>query len=199
MREESALLLYQKICSLLRSFILSLLSQAYSLLATRRAQAPAAGGRSIASLLRKTHLASFSRLARAPYAHTALHTRLTMRCRSSPLAVAAFALAASIPAFAQVTPTAPGPGDSYRVGADCIAEWDPDSTGVRACLLHESRWRTATRRALGRGMRELTRWIIQTWTSFDIDLMSGSNTAMVIDCSFDRSAFADLHSLNRRL
>ncbi|KAG0144710.1 hypothetical protein CROQUDRAFT_134201 [Cronartium quercuum f. sp. fusiforme G11] len=51
-------------------------------------------------------------------------------------------------ARAAVTPTAPGPGQSFAEGSDCLIQWDLDSTGK--------------------------------WSSFSIDLMSGSNTGMTL-------------------
>ncbi|TKA53070.1 hypothetical protein B0A53_03950 [Rhodotorula sp. CCFEE 5036] len=56
-------------------------------------------------------------------------------------------LSAAQAAYADVVPTAPGPGEVFRVGQKCNIQWDLDTTG--------------------------------TWTSFEIQLMTGSNLNMV--------------------
>ncbi|GAA5866315.1 hypothetical protein JCM3774_006613 [Rhodotorula dairenensis] len=56
-------------------------------------------------------------------------------------------LSAAQQAYADVIPTAPGPGEVFRVGQKCNIQWDLDTTG--------------------------------TWTSFEIQLMTGSNLNMV--------------------
>ncbi|GAA5980996.1 hypothetical protein JCM10908_003945 [Rhodotorula pacifica] len=57
------------------------------------------------------------------------------------------ALSAAKAVHADVVPTAPGPGEVFRVGQKCNIQWNLDTTG--------------------------------TWTSFEIQLMTGSNLNMV--------------------
>ncbi|POY70326.1 hypothetical protein BMF94_6606 [Rhodotorula taiwanensis] len=62
-------------------------------------------------------------------------------------AAAVVALSAATAVLGDVVPTAPGPGEVFRVGQKCNIQWNLDTTG--------------------------------TWTSFEIQLMTGSNLAMV--------------------
>ncbi|KAG0662916.1 hypothetical protein C6P46_003004 [Rhodotorula mucilaginosa] len=62
-------------------------------------------------------------------------------------------LSAAQAAYADVVPTAPGPGEVFRVGQKCNIQWDLDTTG--------------------------------TWTSFEIQLMTGSNLNMVVGSDLD--------------
>ncbi|BGP21245.1 cell wall beta-glucan synthesis family protein [Rhodotorula toruloides] len=61
--------------------------------------------------------------------------------------ILALGVLAAAAASAQVVPTAPGPGEVFKVGSKCNIEWNLDTSG--------------------------------TWTSFEIQLMTGSNLAMV--------------------
>ncbi|KAK0501799.1 hypothetical protein EDD18DRAFT_1144430 [Armillaria luteobubalina] len=58
-------------------------------------------------------------------------------------------VSAIIGVYADVTPTVPGPGDSYDEGASCVIAWTGDKSSTTA------------------------------WKNMAIELMSGSNTAMV--------------------
>ena len=40
------------------------------------------------------------------------------------------ALSIALTAFADVTPTVPGPGQAFQQGSSCTIEWDADQTGT---------------------------------------------------------------------
>ena len=78
--------------------------------------------------------------------------------------VAFLTLATPFFALADVTPSEPGPGDSFNAGATCHTTWegDKDSTTV--------------------------------WKNMAIELMSGSNLAMVhITSSYSEPSFANFY------